>query len=177
MLLTRFSLWKSALYWRILRAISKQFREFADTSLRLSTAQAENHRHSYDKQVLAEKLQAAERDLEVARTAAQNATDKAVVAQAECARAQRGESAALQQANDNLKATINSLMFAAGSQLPMFDGVGPERPPSKWDGKTIEPMGGSKRARAVAAEQNRQFFAEMLERSNGQPAEEHATEA
>lgn len=160
-MLRRFSLWRSQVYKRILCAISKQFREHADTSLRLSAAQAENHRHAYDKQILAEKLQAAERDLEVARTAAQNATDKAVVAQAECARAQRGEIAALQQANDNLKATINSMMFAAGSQLPMFDGVGPERPPSKWDGKSIPPVNGKHRARDVARQADHDFFNQL----------------
>jgi hypothetical protein len=171
MLRTRFSLWRSQAYWRILCAISKQFREFADTSKALAASQMESRRWKAQYDIVAERLSVSERDRETAQRAAQNATDAASHSRAECDRAQRGEIEALRQVADNLKVTVNYAVYASGSQLPMFDGVGPTKPVSKWDPAKLTQMQGPKRSQEIIADANREFFAEAERRLTEHPPE------
>ena len=162
MIRTRFSLWRSQQYHRFLCFISPQFRKYNDLSQRLAAAQAEARRFKAESEILSERLTASQRAQELAEATSQNALRSASISRSRATRARQGEIEARRELTDALKATVNSVMFASGSMLPMFDGVGPTRPQSKWEGKTIPPVNGKQRAREVVRKTEMEFFENLM---------------
>ena len=75
--------------------------------------------------------------------------------------AQRRETEALRAHTDTLKTLANSMAYASGSALHIFDGVGPTKPVSKWEGKEIAPVKRRDHAREVVAKMNTEFERDM----------------
>lgn len=73
---------------------------------------------------------------------------------------------------ETLKQTVNFHVFAAGSRVPMFDGIGPALPVREASPVETPQMQGPRRASRVARNQRTDYLKEFLEAEARSPDED-----
>lgn len=161
----RFSIWLRGFRYRLACRISPDGRTADELRHDLAVAQADAAYAKSQAQMATARLEATEKQLGISQTAERNAVTRATEMQFKYEDALKREAQASEDHIRTLKTIANTQVFASGSRVRMFDGVGPTLPEPTVQGP-VAPFSSRMRGRQAVNHANSDFMKHFQESMN-----------